>query len=188
MSGGREREGGGGGESETHKQHTHTHPSPLSSPAPGFSLTFSLGNCSLGLATGASVSCVGPYTRFRMTPAVLTGPYVRPGFFVGEQCAAAAAFGGVQRTVLAVLDKNAKLIPSQIAAQVSGAVSGVVAALPQPSVPGVPLAGFLGGVGSSSATAATDGGGMGAAGASAGGGAGGGGGASTTAADGAGRR
>lgn len=154
---------------------------PANFTSPGFSLTFSMGNCSSSFVTGARVNCVGPHVRFRATPAAATGPYVSGGQFFGEQCAAAATFGTTTRTVLAVLDKEAKLIPSQIAAQVSGAVSGIVPTLPQfPSVPGVPLTGFIGGGGSSSATAAVDGANNGAAGGAASGGAAGGGGSSTT--------
>ena len=140
-----------------------------------------MGNCSSSFATGARVNCVGPHAHFRMTPAVATGPYISGGQFYGEQCAAAATFGSTSCTVLAVLDKNAKLVPSQVASAVSGAVSGIVPTLPAyPAVPGVPLTGFLGGAGSSSATAAVDGANGGAAGSAAGGGAAGGGGASTT--------
>lgn len=157
---------------------------PPPPPAPGFSLTFSMGNCSLGLAAGAAVNCVGPYTRFRMTPAVLTGPYTRPGFFRGEDCAASATFGTTTRRVLAVLDKNAKFAPADVAAAVSGAVSGAVQAA-LPAVPGVPLTGFVGAAAATSATAAVDGAGGAAAGGSASDGAGGGG-ASTTAAGGGG--
>ena len=147
--------------------------------APGFSLTFSLGNCDLSLGD-RSLECVAPYVRYRQTPAVLTGPHVRPGFFVGETCRAAAAFGTPQRNILFVLDPKKPRdmpSPSELAGLVAdevvnvftdaaaGAGSALGAAFPAGAVPAL-----FGGPGGGAATStAVVGGGDGAATTSAGG-------------------
>lgn len=86
---------------------------------------------------------MGPYARYRQTPAVVTAPFVAPGRFIGEQCVAAAQFGNVRRNILLVFDKGATPDMDQLAAQVSGAVVGIsgapVAAAPELPSYGVPI-------------------------------------------------
>ena len=80
---------------------------------------------------------MGPSARYRQHPAVVTAPFVAPGRFVGEQCVAAAQFGGpVKRNVLHVFDKGTKMpdVP-QLATQVSGVLVGISGA---PAAPGMP--------------------------------------------------
>lgn len=145
--------------------------------APGFSLTFSLGNCDLSLGE-RSLECVAPYVRYRQTPAVLTGPHVRPGFFVGETCRAAAAFGVPQRNIIAVLDpKKGMPAPADLAGIVAdevvnvftdaaqGAGDALGAAFPAGAAPAL----FGGPGGGAATTTAVVGGGDGAAATSAGG-------------------
>ena len=68
---------------------------------------------------------MAPSVRYRQTPAVLTGPDVRPGFFVGEQCRAAAVFGTPVRNVIAVFDPKKPdqyASPAELAAAVADEV------------------------------------------------------------------
>ena len=144
-------------------------PRPLFSPftflpAPGFSLTFSLGNCELD-AGARSLECVAPSVRYSQSPAVLTGAHVRPAFFSGEVCRASATFGSADRRVIAVLDpKKPKEMPTpaflattladevvttfQDAAR--GAGSAIEAALPGGAAPAL-----FGGPGGGAATTTT---------------------------------
>jgi hypothetical protein len=110
--------------------------------------------------------------RYRQSPAVLTGPHVRPGFFVGETCRAGAAFGVPQRNVIAVLDpKKPAAMPTPAAlagavadevvnvftdaAQGGGAALG--AAFPAGAVPAL-FGGVGGGAATSTAVVGGDGG------------------------------
>ena len=100
------------------------------------------------------------FSFYRQHPAVVTAPFIAPGRFVGESCAAAADFGIVRRNILHVFDKGASPDMDQLAAQVSGAVVGisgapVVGAAPAVELPsyGVPMPAPLA-AGSSASSAA----------------------------------
>lgn len=58
---------------------------------PGFSLTFSVGNCTLDearlLSKDGAIQCVGPAMTLERTPATFTSAYTSAATFTGQACA-----------------------------------------------------------------------------------------------------